>query len=158
MKKVLMILIVELVTILSAAPAVSYEVSEVDIHGFLSIGYLDSFDVAFVEDSDTTSFPFGELGINFGKELTENLRFGIQFFAKEFNDVSNNEIQIDWAYADYRFHEALGLRLGQIKFPHGLYNESRDVDMLRTSIFLPDSVYQEISYDLYSNDSVCYFA
>ncbi len=154
MKKVLMIVIIGLVAVLSATPGIAREIGGVDIHGFLSSGYLKGDETAFVKDSDESSFVFGEFGINFSKDLDENLRFGIQLFAKEFNDVSHNEVKIDWAYADYRLHERLGFRLGQMKFPHGLYNENRDIDMLRTSIFLPDSVYQEVSYDLYSNDSV----
>ena len=129
MKKALIILISGLATILFAAPSIAYEFLGVDIHGFISQGYLSSGEDSVEEDS----FEYSEIGLNFGRELNDNLRFGLQLFAKEFAEVSNNEIKIDWAYADYRFHELLGIRLGQIKFPHGLYNEIRDIDMLRYS-------------------------
>lgn len=154
MKKVLVILMVKIAAIISAESCVAYELCGVDIHGFISDGYLSNDENNFVEDTGENSFSYGEIGINFSKDLNDNLRFGVQIFAKDFSDVSENEIVVDWAYADCRIYEVLGLRIGQIKFPHGLYNEIRDIDTLRTSIFLPDSVYHEVSYDLYANDAV----
>jgi len=58
------------------------------------------------------------------------------------------KIKIDWALADYRVEDWLGIRIGQLKAPHGLYNEYRDIDSLRTFIFLPQSVYPEITRDV----------
>jgi hypothetical protein len=52
-------------------------------------------------------------------------------------------VVIDWAFGDYRWKDQLGFRAGKVKLPYGLYNEGRDVDMLRTSIFLPQSIYNE---------------
>lgn len=152
MKKALIILIGGLASIFYAAPGIAYELLDVDIHGFISKGYLSSDENNFSVDNEENSFVYSEMALNFGKELNDNLRFGLQLYAKDFADVGNNEIIIDWAYADYRIHEVAGIRLGQIKLPHGFYNEVRDIDMLRTTVFLPDSVYQEASYDLYVND------
>ena len=50
---------------------------------------------------------------------------------------------LDWAIADYHFRDWLGLTVGNMKFVHGLYNETRDLDMVRTFILLPQSVYIE---------------
>ncbi len=152
MKNALIFLIGGLAFIFSIVPSIAGELGSTDIHGFISQGYLSSTTNDFSEDSKDTSFVYSEVGLNFGKDLTDDLRLGLQLFAKEFADLSNNEIVFDWAYADYRFHEMLGMRFGMIKFPHGLYNEIRDIDMLRTSVFLPDGVYREASYDLYVDD------
>lgn len=157
MKKIVTALMAGLVMTIFAAESFAVEVFGVDIHGFISQGYLSNTENDFTSETDDGTFLFSEVGINFGKEMTENLRFGIQLFARDFGDISNNEITIDWAFADYRFHEMLGLRLGQIKTPHGLYNEVRDIDMLRNPIFLPDSIYQDLSQDLFVNDVVLSF-
>ncbi len=72
---------------------------------------------------------------------------GIQFFSRDIGDASNNKVTVDWAYGDYRFKDWLGVRAGRIKLPMGLYNEIRDVDMLRTSIVLPQGIYNDMLRD-----------
>ncbi len=147
-----MIIIAGITVILFATESSAADLMGVDIHGYISQGYLTNSETDFSQDSNNDSFAFNEVGINFGNQLNENLRFGIQFFAKDFSDMGTNDITVDWAYADYRFHQLLGFRVGQLKTPHGLYNEIRDIDMLRNPIFLPESVYQELSHDLYTQD------
>jgi hypothetical protein len=44
-------------------------------------------------------------------------------------------------YADYQVNNNIGFRVGKIKIPNGLYGENVGVDMARTSVFLPQSVY-----------------
>jgi hypothetical protein len=102
----------------------------------------------FFGDTSGGSFEFNEFGINFVSDLTHDLRVGLQILARDFGSSGNNELVIDWASGDYRLRDWLGIRAGKIKIPKGLYNETRDVDMLRTSIFLPQSIYPEILRDL----------
>ncbi len=147
MKKIMMFLITGLAVAQLTAGSPAAEDMGVNIHGFVSQGYLSTTENNFVTDSKDGTFEFNETGINFGRELTDNLRFGLQLFARDFGDQGNNEIKLDWAYADYRIGDWMGIRFGQLKAPHGLYNETRDVDMLRNAIFLPQSVYQEIMRD-----------
>ncbi|MBI9016087.1 MAG: hypothetical protein JEZ07_02385 [Phycisphaerae bacterium] len=117
--------------------------SKVDIHGFISQGYIKSSDNNFLVDSKDGSLEFNEMGINFSTQISNNLRVGMQLFSRDLGDVGNNDVVLDWAYGDYRFENWLGMRIGKIKVPMGLYNETRDADMLRTSILLPQSVYNE---------------
>jgi len=120
----------------------------VDIHGFVSQGYMQSQDNNYLaSDSSDGTFAVNEIGINFSKQLTDQLRLGLQLFSRDLGQIGNNDIVLDWAFADYRWKDWLGLRVGRIKAPMGLYNETRDIDMLRTSIFLPQSVYPEIYRD-----------
>ncbi|MCP5046184.1 MAG: hypothetical protein GY940_03370, partial [bacterium] len=86
---------------------------------------------------------FNELGINFSTDINDKLRIGIQLAARDLGDTGNDKVMIDWAYADYRWRDWLGLRVGKIKLPHGFYNKSRDIDLLRTNILLPQSVYSD---------------
>ena len=48
---------------------------------------------------------------------------------------------LDWAFAEYRFADALRLRLGQAKLPKGLYGEVTDVGTLRPFYSLPQGTY-----------------
>jgi hypothetical protein len=147
MKKAFKQIIVGLALFGLTVPAHSAEVAGVDIHGFISQGYLQTSDNNFLAQTEDGTFEFNEFGINFGKELTDKMRVGLQLFSKDLGDYGNNEVVIDWAYGDYRWKDWLGVRVGKVKAPHGLYNETRDVDMLRNSIFLPQSVYPEVARD-----------
>ncbi len=133
---------------LMSSGAWAYEMAGVDIHGFVSQGFIYSEHFNYLtNDSKDGSFQYNELGINFGKELTENLRLGIQLFSRDVGDAGNNKITIDWAYGDYHLRDWLGVRAGRIKLPIGLYNETRDIDMLRTNIIMPQSLYQDLLRD-----------
>ncbi|MDM8538774.1 hypothetical protein QUF70_18620, partial [Desulfobacterales bacterium HSG17] len=126
------------------------ELASIEIHGFISQGYLLSNENNYLADSEEGSFQFSEMGINFGKNLTDSLRLGLQIFSRDLGDTGDNEVEIDWAYGDYRWQDWLGLRAGLVKMALGLYNETRDIDLLRTCILLPQSVYIETSRDYYT--------
>jgi len=146
------------VTALLVAFSVNTHAVEVDllggvnIHGFISQGYMKSQDNNYLaNDSSDGTFAFNEIGINFSKQLTDQLRIGLQLFSHDLGAIGNNDIILDWAFADYRWKDWLGLRAGKIKAPLGLYNETRDMDMLRTSILLPQSIYDENQRETYSS-------
>jgi len=126
------------------------EVEGIDIHGFISQGYLFSDKNNYLANSEKGSFQFNELGINFSKDMTENLRIGMQFFSRDLGETGNNAVEVDWAFGDYHWQDWLGFRAGLMKMPHGFHNETRDIDMLRTWILLPQSVYNEITRDYYT--------
>ncbi len=129
-------------------PAGAMTTSGVDVHGFISQGFLYSDEYNYLAHNSTDgSFEYNEFGINFSKDLTDKLRMGMQLFSRDIGDASNNKVTIDWAYGDYRFQDWLGVRAGRIKLPIGLYNEIRDVDMLRTSIILPQGIYNDLFRD-----------
>ena len=120
----------------------------IDVHGFISQGYLQSDGNNVFADTEEGTFQFNEVGLNFSTDLTDRLRAGLQLFSRDLGDLSNNEFELDWAYGDYRWRDWLGFRAGKIKIPYGLYNETRDIDLLRTSIFLSSSIYYEGERDL----------
>jgi hypothetical protein len=124
-----------------------------DVHGFVSQGYLKSSEgVQFFAQSgdDDGSFEFTEYGINVGMDLGDAVRVGAQVYGRNLGDLGDYEPTLDWAFVDYRFRDWLGVRAGRIKVAHGLYNEYRDYDMLRPQIFLPQSVYFESMRDAFN--------
>lgn len=140
MRKILM---TGVVMLLFGSGVAHAQPDDLEIHGFASTGYLKSTENNFLVLSKEGSFEFNEAGLNVTTSLTDTIRVGMQLFARDQGDIGNNAVKLDWAFLDYQWKEALGVRLGKIKMPIGLYNETRDYDMLRTSILLPMSVYNE---------------
>jgi len=119
------------------------------IGGFVSQGYINTSknDYLFPRSVNGTA-EFTDAAIFFSSTPMDRLRIGVQFIARNFGTNGNGKVFLDWAYGDYRLRDELGFRAGRVKLPFGLYNEGRDVDMLRTSVFLPQSVYNERMRDL----------
>ena len=113
------------------------------INGFLSQGYIKSQDNNFFGESKDGSFQINEFGLTLNGELTDNLRVGLQLLSRDLGAEGNNKVNIDWGMADYRWRDWLGVRLGKVKLPIGLYNQGRDSDFLRPAVFLPQSIYDE---------------
>lgn len=119
------------------------EPSSLQIHGFVSQGYIKSTRNNYLGPSARSqgSFDFTEVGINFTQPLGDKLRIGLQLFAHDLGPLGNYAPQLDWYYVDYRFFDWLGVRFGKTKLPWGLYNEANDVDAGRVPILLPQSLY-----------------
>jgi hypothetical protein len=115
--------------------------AKISLHGFVSQGFILSFENNFLADSLQGSFEFTEVGLNVTTEPLEDLRLGMQLFARDLGPVGNFAARFDWFYADYHFTDAFGLRVGRTKLPFGLYNELNDIDVARAPILLPQSVY-----------------
>ncbi len=118
----------------------------IDIHGFVSQGFMQSDRNNYLTlNTEKGSFQYNDLGLNFSTALSDKLRLGTQFYSRDLGTLGNNQIEVDWAFADYRWKDSLGLRFGKIKSSQGLYNETRDYDMLRTFALLPQAIYNEIN-------------
>jgi len=117
------------------------------IHGFVSQGFILSTGSNYLARSKRGSFELTEVGINFTMPLTDRLRAGIQLFARDLGPIGNYTAKADWFYLDYRFKDWLGLRAGRVKLPFGLYNDTSDVDAARIPVLLPQSLYPITSRD-----------
>jgi len=121
-----------------------FSTNQIEIHGFLSQGYAYTVNINNLSmDTKNGTFEINEAAINFSTDITDRLRGGLQFLSRDLGKVGNNIVMLDWAYADYHWRDYLGVRIGKIKTPLALYNEVRDVDALRTFVFLPQAVYDE---------------
>jgi hypothetical protein len=118
------------------------DVLSVEMHGFVSQGFLYStHQNNYLANTRRGSFEFSEMGINFTKPLTEKLRAGLQLFSRDLGAIGNYSVRADWYYLDYHWRDWLGLRAGRVKLPFGLYNDVADIDAARVSVLLPQSVY-----------------
>ncbi len=114
------------------------------IHGFVSQGYIrSSANNYIVYNSREGSAEFNEAAIGVTSLISDRLRIGLQLFAKDLGNEGNHQVYLDWAYGDFRWKDYLGFRAGKLKMPVGFYNQYRDLDMVRTSVLLPQGVYSE---------------
>jgi len=119
------------------------------LHGFVSQGAFLTTNNNFLPNSKNVTFELNEVGFTLSKQLTPKLRVGFQFLSRDWGDLGNNDVVLDWGFADYRFADAFGIRAGKVKLPFGLYNESRDVDQARPMILLPQSIYDDTKRDIF---------
>src|SRR5882762_10088167 len=139
--------------VLAQRPASAAELSLVgqlpslDVHGFISQGFLLTSANDYLAESSRGSFEFSEVGLNFTLPATDRLRLGVQLFARDLGPTGDYRAVLDWFYLDYHWQDWLGLRAGRVKLPFGLYNDSSDIDAARTPVLLPQSVYPAQSRD-----------
>jgi hypothetical protein len=113
----------------------------VDVHGFVSQGFIWTTENNYLGPSERGSFELTEAALNFTHSPLDELRIGVQLFVHDLGPFGNYQPQFDWYYLDYRFFDWLGVRAGRTKIPFGLYNELSDVDAARVPVLLPQSVY-----------------
>ena len=113
----------------------------VQVHAFVSQGFVKTTENDYLAESKRGSFEFTEVGINFTTNLSPQLRVGMQLFAHDLGPLGNYAPTFDWYHLDYHFRDWLGIRAGRVKIPFGLYNDSADIDAARVPILLPQSIY-----------------
>jgi len=86
-----------------SAEELAQERDRIDVHGFLSQGFLQSDRNNFYAKTKAGTFQFNEFGINFATELTDRLRTGLQLLSRDLGNIGNNKVDIDWAYAEDSF-------------------------------------------------------
>jgi len=129
-------------TLCSTIPASAELLGDIQLHGFASQGYLKSTTYNYLADSTMDgSSEIQEYAFNLSTQVNDDLRVGMQVFARDLGPLGNNELELDWAFGDYRWSDRLGFRIGRVKAPYGLYNETRDFDAVRTFVNLPAPVY-----------------
>ena len=111
------------------------------IHGFISQGFLLTSANEYLADSSKGSFEFSEVGLNVTLPATDRLTLGLQVFSRKLGPIGDYRGALDWYYLDYHWRDWLGIRAGRVKLPFGLYNDSSDVDSARTAVLLPQSLY-----------------
>jgi hypothetical protein len=108
--------------------------------GFASQGFLASSANDYLGETSHGTFDFREYAVN-TSYATGHWRVGGQVFGQKLGVYGNDKIKLDWATVDYQATQWFGLRIGQVKMPRGLYNESLDLDSVRPFVLLPQSVY-----------------
>jgi phosphate-selective porin len=126
-------------------PDTSFTIADkfpVQVHGSFGAGYIKSSNNNYMNiESEDGTFQFNDLLLNSTIVLTDSLTAGAQLYSHDLGNFGNNDIKLDWAYLDYNFNEAFGVRLGRVKLGLGIYGNLWDIDAARTGCFLPMSTY-----------------
>jgi len=131
-------------------PALAFEVFEgFQVHGFLSQGYILTTNNNFFGSSERGgSLDFTEIGVNASWTPLPRLQFAAQGLFRRAGAGHDSDFELDFGLMDYAVvstaDRQLGFRLGRIKNPLGLYNDTRDVAFTRPSILLPESIYLDV--------------
>lgn len=125
----------------SRTSAQSMDDLNLQVHGYATQGFIYSTN----NNWDTTNSTDGsaawtEAVVNVAAQPESKLRIGVQ--ARYFLlGTYGNAITLDWAQADYKVNERFGFRVGKVKSPMGLLNETQDIDPAYLWILLPQSIY-----------------
>lgn len=148
-------LIPALAVLAIAGPVAAADLSDVQFHGFASQGYLyTTVNNYYGRTKGGGTFEFNEFALNAVARPVDRVRIGVQIFAGDQGKYGNDKLQLDWAYGSYQLAMPvtwadLNVTAGRFKTGHGLYNDYRDLDMTRTTVFLPMTVYPSTFRDLY---------
>jgi hypothetical protein len=115
-------------------------------HGFVSQGYtLTSKYNVFGQSRNDGSLDFTEIGVNVLGHIRPNLLIAAQGLYRNAGGSDREDFRLDFANLDYHMvigeRATAGVRLGRVKNPFGLYNDTRDVVWTRPGVLLPQSVY-----------------
>src|SRR5262245_60005465 len=110
-------------------------------HGFISQSFLQTSDNTYLAlKSEAGTFAYTEEALNVMATPIPKLRVGVQLVGRDLGPQGNHKVTADWALADYRFRDEIGIRAGKIKLPIGLYKAVFDADMARPEALQPDSI------------------
>jgi hypothetical protein len=134
--------------------ALAFEVFEgFQMHGFLTQGYfLTTNNNLFGSSERGGSLDFTEIGVNASWVPRSDLQLAVQVLSRRAGEAAEGEPELDFGLLDYTAvateDRRLGVRLGRVRLPFGLYNDTRDVAFTRPSILLPQSIYNERTREL----------
>jgi len=115
------------------------------VHGFASQAAIHTSENRWFGDSPQVSFDFTEIGLNASWRVTPRLLMSGQVLVRRAGDMYDGTPALDYGLLDLTVisspQQRLGVRVGRIKNPLGLYNETRDVPFTHPGIFLPQVVY-----------------
>ncbi len=143
-----------LISIFLSSYALAYEVTEnLQVHGFFTqSGVYTSDNNMYGNSKDSMTGDLREAGLNLFYTPLSNLSFSFQGLYRKAGKVNNDTVDVDYAFMDINLKNyasgRYGLRLGRIKNPIGLYNETRDVAFTTPSIILPQGIYFDRSRSL----------
>lgn len=99
----------------------------------------------FGKTRDTLGTGFTEAGVNAVWQPRSGLLVAGQMLYRRAGKSDQQGVRLDYLQAVWPIWQSadggLELRVGKIKIPYGLYNETRDVPFTRPSILLPEGVY-----------------
>lgn len=129
-----------------AGPAYTLDLGEsVQVHGFLSqAAAISDHNNLGGKSSDGVAFDLRELGGNISWRPDPDWLLSAQVLMRWAGKTDDGDLRLDYAFIDRTLtfgEDQVGVQLGKIKNPYGLYNTTRDVAHTRPGILMPQSIY-----------------
>jgi len=137
------LLIAGMMVILGSAAALAQSIDDLNlqVHGYATQGFIYStHDNWNTTNSSDGSAAWTEAVVNLSVQPESKLHIGVQARYSLLGD-NGNMIALDWAQADYKVNEFFGFRVGKVKSPSGMLNETQDIDPGQLWVLLPQSIY-----------------
>jgi hypothetical protein len=111
----------------------------VNIHGYGGWAYGKTDGNIYLDGDKEGSYDNANFALNVTATPSERLTIFSQFEIRV--DEDGEEIELDFAFADWRLGGTSHFRIGQVKQPFGIYTELFDVGTLRPLLDLPQGIY-----------------
>lgn len=115
--------------------------SSVELHGFGGWAYGETDELVYALADPDGRYDNAEFALNVAAHPTDRLSVVAQVFLESGDADGEEEVELDYAFAEWFVSDALKLRVGRVKHPFGNYGEIFDVGTLRPFYLLPQSIY-----------------
>jgi len=130
-----------LISTAAIAPAQTIDDLNLQIHGYATQGFLYTNQNNWNTTNSSDGSPaWTEAVVNLTVQPQSKLRIGVQARYMLLGNFGNT-ITLDYAQADYQASDLFGFRVGKVKTPVSLFNESQDIDPTQLWVLLPQSIY-----------------
>lgn len=119
-------------------PAESWS-PQVVLHGYGTWAYGKTDGNHYTVGDEDGDYQDSEVALNLTATPVQDLTIHVQLAVE--NEEGESEALADFAFGEWRFSDALRLRLGLVQQPFGIYAEIFDVGTLRPFATLPQSIY-----------------
>lgn len=124
--------------------------SSLNIHGYLSQAYAISREHQIFGILKNGTSDYRNLALQFRYDHNSKDILIVQLSHKRLGASPimkvEEDIELDWAFYQRRINESMGIKIGKIQLPFGIYNEIRDVGVLLPFYQVPYSFYNEGNY------------
>jgi len=123
---------------------------KLSVHGYLTqaFGFSTKHQIHGLPKDGTSDYR--NLAVQFRYDLDDKQNFIIQLSHERLGlsptMYFEEDVELDWAYFEYKFTDNLSIKIGKIQLPFGIYNEIRDVGTLLPFYRIPFSPYGEGNY------------
>ncbi|HEV7765061.1 MAG TPA: porin [Thermoanaerobaculia bacterium] len=125
---------------LAAVPTFAQNASSViDIHGFGGWAYGKTDGLKYSLGREGGDYDNAEFALNASAKPFEQLSIVAQMRLE--SRTGDEQVELDYAFAEWAFSDAARVRVGRVKHPFGIYGEIFDVGTVRPFYSLPQSLY-----------------
>jgi len=112
---------------------------KLSIHGFGGWGYGKTDGNQYLIGNKDGSFRNSQFALNITSNPYDKLTINTQLYTEA--GLAKDKVELDYAFFEWAFSDALKLRIGKVKCPFGIYSEVFDVGTVRPFFMLPQAIY-----------------